>query len=120
MEDARAGTHSLHLAGPDRRAVPHAVLMRERTFQNVSDDLHVAVGVRTESIARRHVILVDHSEGPEAHMLRIVIIRERETVIGVQPAMIEVASFVGGSKCDHCLFSLFAMFRCEKEKNDSS
>ena len=42
---ARAGSHALQLAGMNDRAVAHAVLVFQRSFQNVGDDLHVAMAV---------------------------------------------------------------------------
>src|SRR5438128_11544722 len=40
---AGAGTHALHLAGPDHRPRSHVVAMCELTVEDIRDDLHVAM-----------------------------------------------------------------------------
>src|SRR5438270_12559447 len=46
MPHARARTHALPVPRTDNRSVAHAVLVLERTFENVGDDLHIAMRMR--------------------------------------------------------------------------
>jgi hypothetical protein len=63
--------------------------------QDVGDDLHVAVRMRAETHARHHEIVVDDAQAAVTHPVGIVIIREAEGVITVQPPVIRVAPFIG-------------------------
>ena len=45
-----------------------------------------AVGVGRKAAARRDAILVDDAQRPEADVLGIVVMAEREAVFGVEPA----------------------------------
>src|SRR6185437_10616647 len=91
--DAGARGHALHVARPQHRAVAHRVAMRERAFEHVAQDLHVAMGVRAEAAAGLHAVLVDHAQRPEAHAVGIVVVREREAVQGAQPAVVGEPAF---------------------------
>ena len=85
VSDACARRHALHVAGPDQRARPKAVLVLERAFKDIGDDLHVAVRMRGESAARRHAVVIDDAQRAETHVLRVVIVPERKTVLAVKP-----------------------------------
>jgi hypothetical protein len=69
--------------------------------QNVADDFHVAVWMRAEAHARHHEVVVDDAQAAVAHPLRVVMIREAEGVVTVQPAVFSVASFVCFSNFHH-------------------
>src|SRR2546429_616760 len=90
---AGAGGHVLHFARADHAPVAHRVLVLQRAAEDVSDDLHVAMGMRAETLARHDQIIVDDAQAAEADPLRVKIIRETESVIGVQPAVFGVPSF---------------------------
>ncbi len=99
---AGAGAHPLHVAGTDharvgaaRRAVAHAVLVRQLAAEHVADDLHVAVAVRAEAGAAGDAVLVDDAQGAQAHPARVVIVREREAVEALEPAVVGVAAIRG-------------------------
>src|SRR5690348_5106196 len=122
VQHPRAGAHALHVAGHNRRAVAHRVLVRQRTVEHVAHDLHVAVAVRAEAGARANAILVDHAQRAEAHVQRIVVIGKREAVEGAQPAVVGIASFFGAAQRLHscgfcgsffsssCTFSMSSAF----------
>src|ERR1044071_7402625 len=55
--------------------------------------------MRSETHPGHDQIIVDHAQTAKAHPLRIIIIRETERVIGVQPAMARMAPFVCSSNC---------------------
>ena len=99
--DAGSRAHPLHFAWPDRRAVTEAVLVRELAFENVGDDLHVLVVMRAEAAPRIHEVLVDDAQRAEAHVLGVVVVREREGVERVEPAVIGVAALGSGSMDEH-------------------
>ena len=56
-----ARAHALNVAGPDARAVPDRVLVRELPREHVADDLHVVVNGGAEAGAGLHAVLVDHA-----------------------------------------------------------
>jgi hypothetical protein len=59
------------------------------------------VRVRVEAGARLDAILVDHAQGAEAHMLRVVIVAEGKAVPAVEPTEIGDAALPGGADCNH-------------------
>src|SRR5262245_56783687 len=101
MEHASPGAHPLHIARPDDRAGSHRVLVLEGAFEHVADNLHVAMAMGAETPARLYAVFVDHPERAEPHVLRIVVIGEREAVIGPQPAVIGVATLARFPQCQH-------------------
>ena len=42
--------------------------LRELPFDDIAEDLHVAMGVRREAASGRDAVLVDHAERTEAHL----------------------------------------------------
>src|SRR6185312_5691207 len=101
MADAGAGRHALHLTGTNQSLGAGRVLMREPTLEHIGDDLHVAVAVRREAGPRNHPVLVDHPQGPEAHMAGIEIMAEGEAVPAVEPAGAGGAAILSRAKRHH-------------------
>ncbi|MNT22915.1 hypothetical protein D3C72_1583170 [compost metagenome] len=101
MAHARARAHALHLARADLGLVAHGVLVLERAVEHDRDDLHVRVAVGAEALAGRDAVLVDHPQHREAHVGGIVVVGEREGVVGVEPAVIGMAALVAGAKGQH-------------------
>src|SRR5439155_24155370 len=101
VRDARAGAHPLHLAGPDHRARAEAVPVLQGALEHVADDLHVPMSVGREAVAGLHAVLVDHAQGAEPHVARIVVFAERKRVRGVEPAEVEMAAVGRGAPRDH-------------------
>jgi hypothetical protein len=56
--------------------------------------------VHAEAHFRGDAVLVDHAQVAEMGLLRIVVIGEAEGVIGIEPAMVGVAPFVGFAYLD--------------------
>ena len=83
----------MRLALADDAPVAHGILVLQRAAQHVSDDFHVAMRMGAEALARHDEVVVDDAQAAKAHPMRIVIIREAEGVIRVEPAMIGVAPF---------------------------
>src|SRR5262245_10132777 len=85
VSDAGAGSHPLHFATLDHRAGAQAIPVRQSTFEDISENLHVAVKMGGETGARLHPIVVDDAERTETHVGWVVVIRERKCVAAVQP-----------------------------------
>ena len=66
MDDAGARAHALDFAGPDDAAAAAGILVLHRAFQNVGDDLHVAMGMGRKARAARDPVFVDDAQGAEA------------------------------------------------------
>ena len=75
--------------------------MGQAALEHVGEDLHVAVPVGPEALGRLHAVLVDDPEGPEAHVLGVVVVGEGEGVVAVEPAVVGVAPLVALANLDH-------------------
>ena len=105
VRDPAPGADALDVSGFEHGFMPHAIAVLKRAAQDVGDDLHVAVRVRAEAAATGDRVVVDNAQRAEAHPTRLVIVRERKCVVGVQPTVVGVASFVGSSNCQHSYHS---------------
>jgi len=101
VTNAGAGRHDLHVPGTDDRSGADAVLVLQRPFEHVGDDLHVAVSVRAEAFARLDAILVDHAQHAVAHVPRIVVIAEGEGVPARKPSKLGDAAIGGLAHGEH-------------------
>ena len=102
---AHAGTrrHVLELAGNQRLADAGAVLVLHRSFEDVGEDLHVAVGMLAEARRGRDAVLVDDAQGAEAHVRGIVVLVKREAEVGVEPTVVGMAALGGRPYRHHCI-----------------
>ena len=94
VPNARPGRHPLHVAGPDDRASTDTVLMFQCAFDDVRDDLHVAVAVGAKPRTGPDPVLIDNPQRAEAHVTGVVVIAKRKGVTTVQPAEIGRAAFL--------------------------
>ena len=101
VRNARSRRNALHLASLHHRTVSHAVLVLERTTDDVTDDFEVTMRMRAETLAALNAVFIDHPQAAESDVLRVVIIRERKGVVTVQPAVIGMATFVGSANFNH-------------------
>ena len=92
MQHPLARAHALHIARNDAGTVAHVVFVRQRAFEHVADDFHVAVAVGAEAAAGQYAVLVDHAQAAEAQVRGIVIIGEGKRVERLQPAVVGVAA----------------------------
>src|SRR6266481_7393705 len=76
VRDSRARAHPLHFADSDDRAGPETILMLERAFENVGDNLHIAMPMRRESRAGANSILVDYPQRAKPTLRGVVIFAE--------------------------------------------
>src|SRR6185436_12945922 len=77
--------------------------MLQRALENVSNDLHVAMAVHGKASTGGNKIFIDNSQHSKAHVAGIVVLIERECVIGVEPAVVEVSPLLSFSNRDHLL-----------------
>src|SRR3990172_2139686 len=103
VSDATARAHTLYFAGPYHRASTQAVLVFERTLQNVGNDFHIPVSVGGKALARRHRVFVDHAQDRKAHLTGVIIVSKGKRVVGVEPAVVEVSAILGLAQTDHVL-----------------
>ena len=75
--------------------------MGQRAFEHVADDFHVAMAVGAETGARRDAVFVDDAQVPEPHVVAVQVVREREAVVALEPAVIGVAALFGFAKRQH-------------------
>ena len=92
----------LQLAGNQGPASSGAVLMLDGALENISKDLHVAVRMLAEARRGRDAVLVDDAQRAEAHVRGIVVLVKRKTEIGVEPAVVGMASLGGWPYRHHC------------------
>src|SRR5690606_22769282 len=101
MLDAGAGRHDLHVAGFGAARIAQAVLVGDRPAAHVGDDLHVAVRVRREAGLRRDFVVVPNPKLAPVGAGRIVVVGEREVMLGVEPAVVSATEARIGTKFDH-------------------
>ncbi len=95
VTDPPPRAHALERVGPDHAAVAEGVLVLEGAVEDVGDDFHVPVRVHGEPLPGADEVLVDDAQRPEAHVPRVVVVGEREAVLGVEPAVVRAAALRG-------------------------
>ena len=68
--------------------------MLECAFEDIGDDLHVAVRMRRESPARRHAVVIDDAQRAESHVLWVVVVPEGKTVLAIEPTKVRPAALL--------------------------
>src|SRR5262245_33654229 len=101
VENACSSAHPLELAWSDDGAGSQAVLVFQGAFENAGDDFHVPMAMRAKALAGLNAVLVDNAQRAKPHMGAVVIVCEGERVVGVQPAMVKMASLMGFAYRDH-------------------
>ena len=101
MLDARAGAHDLNVACLGPPGVAQAVLVGDGALGHVGDDLHIGVRMRPKACAARDLVVVPHPQPTPMHAGVSVVIREREVMLGLQPAMMAAAESAEGSQFNH-------------------
>lgn len=101
MDDAAAGGHDLNFAGVDDSLVAEVVAVLDGAIENVGDDLHLLVRMAGEALAGLDGVVVEDAQGAPVHILRIVIVTEREVPIGCEPAVIGEMALIGFDDLHH-------------------
>src|SRR5690606_4252347 len=86
MLNPRAGAHALDFAGTDRRSGAQRILMCQFTFQDVGNDLHIAVRVHVKSRTGNHDVIVDHPQRTKPHSFGIHKMAEGKSMLTVEPS----------------------------------
>ena len=94
VTDTRTRTHNLELTRRNLLFIAHAVLVLNSTFQHVGQNFHIFMRVSAEALPCFNHVVVNHAQRREAHKIRIVIVGKRESMPGVQPAMICMTAFI--------------------------
>ena len=112
VEDRHTGSTSgeLHIASLHSEEIialsslgallDHAIPVRQLAIEDVAEDLCVAVRMRREALSTIDSILIEDSQTAEVLEFRVVVVCEREGVVGVQPSVICVSSLVGATRHD--------------------
>src|SRR2546421_611826 len=101
VSDARPSAHPLNVPGADDGARPETVFVRERSLEDIGDDLHVSMRVSAEALARLNAILVDHAKRAKAHEARLVVIGEGKRVVALEPTVLGVSPLLGSAHSNH-------------------
>src|ERR1700683_480953 len=112
MHDPRSRRHMLQLSGTNHCAGAHAVAVLQRSIQYPCQDFHITVRMHSKTFSRRHNILIQHAQGPELYMLRVVVLIERKRESRIQPREFVVPSFFTGSNLYHFLSPSFCFLNC--------
>ena len=75
--------------------------MGQPARQHIGDDLHIGMAMGPKAAAAGHPVVVDHPQGSKAHVCGVVVVAKRETVMGIEPAEISVATICGFAKGEH-------------------
>lgn len=97
MENPFAGAHELDLTRLENAAIAEAVLVLESAFDDIGKDFHVSMGMGWKPAARGDVVFVDDAKASKAHVGRIIVVGERERVMGFEPSMVGVAALSGAA-----------------------
>src|SRR5437870_7591867 len=101
MDDAAAGRHRLDFVGPQNVALTCTVSVLQAAFEHVSDDLHVAVSVWSESFAWSDTIIIQNPQHTKIRIGRIVIIAKGERIKSLEPAAICLSPILTVTNGDH-------------------
>ena len=71
--------------------------MRELALEHVGEDLHVPMRVTREASEWGNPVVVDDPQGAEAHVRRIVVVREGKREMAVQPTVVHMATFLAAT-----------------------
>ena len=101
MTDARTSAHHLHITGGGTALVTQAVLMRDRTFANIGNDLHIPVWVERKARGWGELVVVPDAQSAERTMLWPPHTAEGEVQFGFQPATLGSGQGGKGAMLDH-------------------
>src|ERR1700693_1893938 len=101
VHDPGSRCHMLQLSGTYHCAGAHAVAVLQRSIEYPGQDFHVPVRMHSKSFSRRPNIFIQHAQGSELDMLRIVILVERKRESRIQPGELVASSFFTRSNLYH-------------------
>ncbi len=83
MANTCAGTHHLHITRFRTTFVTQTVLVADRPFTHIRNDLHIGMIVRRKPGVGRNRVVIPDTQGTPAHASGIVVIGKRKMVLGV-------------------------------------
>src|SRR6185295_11685798 len=89
------GAHDLDFSGSDDAMSPGIVTMFQRTFEGNGNNLHVVMWMLAETHASFYVVVIQYAEHSKMYPVGIVITRETEGMIGIEPTVIGVTPGIG-------------------------
>src|ERR1700683_2110934 len=101
VQDARTRRHMLQLTWTDHRTSAHVVAVFQRSVQNPRQNFRVAMWMHAEPLSGRDDILIQHPQGAELHVLRVVILIERKCESRIQPRQLVVAALATRADLNH-------------------
>jgi hypothetical protein len=93
MGDTRPGTHILNFSTTNDLLVSHGVSMDEFALNHIRDNFHISVWVGWKSTTSCNIVLVNHAQVSESHVLGIVIASKRKGVMAFEPTMVSLSTF---------------------------
>ena len=88
MANSGSRGHALNIAWTNDGARTETVLVLKSAVEHVGNNLHIAMALRPKSCARLNSVFVDYTQRPKAHVLRVIVVCERETVKTIKPAVV--------------------------------
>ena len=107
MLDAAAGAHHLDVACFGAAFITHGVLVGDRARADIGDDFHVPVAVWRKAGLWTDLVVIPDPELPVAHAGRVVILGEREMIMGAEPLIPECTEPFERSDIDHGFSPVF-------------
>ena len=99
MRNAASGAHDLYLAMPNYGGIAHAVAVLQIALQGNGNNFHVVVRVSTKAHSGSNNIVVENPQEAKMHLFRVVEMGKTKGVVGIQPAVVGMSTFVGSNKC---------------------
>ncbi len=101
MTDTRTRTHHLHIAGDGTTLVTQTVLMRDRTFTNIGDDLDILMRVEGKAGGWGKLVVVPGDQGAKPAVFRAIHAGKCNVQFGFQPAFFGSGQCGEGTMLDH-------------------
>ena len=101
VHDPVTRRHRLDLVRSHRMGPLMLSRCRQRAFEHVGDDLHVAVRMGPEAFSGADPILVHHAKRAESLEGRVLIIGEREREMGLSQPRSPVTALITPANGDH-------------------
>ena len=89
--------------------------MLKGAFEDIGENLHVPVRMGGKATTGGDAILIDDAKGAKTHVGGIMVARETETMLGIQPTVIGVATIFRFADGDSSLVSFHGIMMASGE-----
>ena len=103
MCDAASCTHNLNVTSFCAALIAKAILMSNRAFAHISNDLHVIMAMGGKALTGFNLIIIPNPDGAPLVARRIAVAAEREMMTGIQPAVLKLPKTGVAAFLDHIL-----------------